>query len=251
MNLTPSNSETITSLELVKQINLFRSQEENKSELRHDTLLSVIRDEFEEEIGLQKLLETLYTHPQNGQRYPMFVLTISQAKQVLVRESKLVRKLTIAYLEKLENQVNFIDFSNPNIVLKIVENWKEESEKRQALEQQIEKDKPKTLFADSVSASSTSILIGELAKILKQNGIDIGQNRLFDWLRGNGYLISRYGTDYNMPTQKAMNLKLFTIKETSITHADGHISISKTTKVTGDGQIYFVNKFLNKSLKIA
>ncbi len=111
------------------------------------------------------------------------------------------------------------------------------------LESTIEEQKPKVLFANSVETSKSSILVGELAKILKQNGHEIGQNRLFQWLRDNGYLISRKGTDYNMPTQKAMNLGLFQIKETSITHSDGHISVNKTTKVTGKGQIYFVNKF--------
>ena len=104
--------------------------------------------------------------------------------------------------------------------------------------------KPKALFADSVSTSQTNILVSELAKLLNQNGIEIGGNRLFRWLRENGYLIKRAGTDYNMPTQKSMELGLFTVKETSITHSDGHITVSKTTKVSGKGQLYFVNKFL-------
>lgn len=104
---------------------------------------------------------------------------------------------------------------------------------------------PKALFADSVAASKTSILIGELAKILKQNGVEnMGQNRLFEWLRSNGYLIRRKGTDYNMPTQRAMELKLFEIKETVVSHADGHQTINKTPKVTGKGQQYFINAFL-------
>ena len=110
-------------------------------------------------------------------------------------------------------------------------------------QKQIERDRPKVLFADSVSASHTTILIGELAKIIKQNGVDMGQNRLFQRMRENGYLVSREGTDYNMPTQRAMNMGLFVIKETTINHADGHTSISKTPKVTGKGQVYFVNKF--------
>ena len=110
-------------------------------------------------------------------------------------------------------------------------------------ERQIAEQKPKVIFADAVSVSNSAILIGELAKILRQNGIDIGQNRLFKRLRQDGYLISRKGTDYNMPTQKAMDLGLFKIKETSITHSDGHITVSKTPKVTGKGQIYFINKF--------
>ena len=114
-----------------------------------------------------------------------------------------------------------------------------------------EKDKqiaeltPKGVFADAVSASSQSILVGEMAKLLSQNGIQMGQNRLFSWLRENGYLIKdRKRTDYNMPTQKSMELRLFEIKETSIAHSDGHTSINKTPKVTGLGQIYFVNLFL-------
>lgn len=117
------------------------------------------------------------------------------------------------------------------------------------LENKIAEDKPKVLFADAVSTSKTSILIGELAKILRQNGIEIGQNRLFEWLRNNGYLIRRKGTDYNMPTQYSMELGLFEVKETSITHSDGHISISKTPKVTGKGQIYFINKFEEKTTR--
>ncbi|NQI84120.1 oxidoreductase [Streptococcus suis] len=112
------------------------------------------------------------------------------------------------------------------------------------LEAQIEADKPKVLFADTVSASHSSILVGDLAKLISQNGFKIGANRLFAWLRENGYLIRRKGSDWNMPTQKSMELGLFEIKETTITHADGHISISKTVKVTGKGQQYFINKFL-------
>lgn len=106
--------------------------------------------------------------------------------------------------------------------------------------------KPKEVFADAVATSKTSILVGELAKILKQNGADIGQNKLFAWMREKGYLIKRKGSDYNMPTQKSMEMGLFEIKETSITKPDGSTHISKTTKVTGKGQIYFTNKFAAK-----
>lgn len=114
------------------------------------------------------------------------------------------------------------------------------------LEAQIEADKPKVLFADAVSASHTSILVGELAKLISQNGYKIGANRLFAWMRENGYLIKRKGSDWNMPTQRSMDLKLFEIKETNVQHADGHISVNKTPKVTGKGQQYFINKFLNE-----
>lgn len=109
---------------------------------------------------------------------------------------------------------------------------------------QIAEMKPKALFADSVAASHTTILIGELAKILRGNGIDIGANRLFRWMRDQGYLISRKGTDYNTPTQKSMDLGLFKIKESTVIHSDGSTSIRKTTKVTGKGQQYFINKFM-------
>lgn len=119
--------------------------------------------------------------------------------------------------------------------------------KDKIIEQQkakIEQDRPKTLFADAVATSHTSILIGDLAKLLKQNGVDIGQKRLFQWMRENGYLIKRKGSDYNMPTQRSMELKILEIKESTINNPDGSIRINRTTKVTGKGQQYFINKFL-------
>ena len=134
--------------------------------------------------------------------------------------------------------------TSPDFLIRLATELKTEQEARKTAEAQIKADKPKVLFADSVAASHGSILVGELAKLLNQNGIDIGQNRLFNWLRENGYLICRKGTDYNMPTQRSMEMQLFNIKETAITHSDGHVSISKTVKVTGKGQVYFVNKFL-------
>ena len=125
---------------------------------------------------------------------------------------------------------------NPDLAIQAFSTLKKEREKRKALEAERDENRPKVLFADSVAASKTSILVGEMAKLLKQNGVDTGQNRLFDWMRNNGYLIRREGTDYNMPTQRAMEMGLFEIKETSITHADGHVTINKTPKVTGKGQ---------------
>lgn len=113
-----------------------------------------------------------------------------------------------------------------------------------AKDKQIQEMKPKVVFADAVATSHTSILVGELAKILKQNGIDMGQKRLFAWLREKGYLIKRQGTDYNMPTQKAMDLGLFEIKEGSYVNGSGVNITTKTPKVTGKGQQYFINKFL-------
>lgn len=110
-------------------------------------------------------------------------------------------------------------------------------------------NKPKVIFADAVSASERSILVGELAKLLRQNGVEIGQNRLFDWMRQKGFLIRRQGTDYNMPTQKAMELGLFEIKETSVVHSAGNVTINKTPKVTGKGQVYFINRFLAEAAR--
>lgn len=136
---------------------------------------------------------------------------------------------------------------NPDTIIKLATNLKAEREKRMELERQAEKDKPLVTFANSVSVAKTSILVGELAKLLKQNGVDMGQNRLFTWMRENGYLISRKGADYNMPTQRSMEMKLFEIKETTISHGDGHTSLNKTPKVTGKGQIYFINLFLKAS----
>lgn len=112
-------------------------------------------------------------------------------------------------------------------------------------ERLIEEMKPAKIFADAVCASEQTILVGDLAKLIKQNGVDIGQKRLFEWLRLNGYLIKRKGADWNMPTQRSMDMGLFEIKETAITHSDGHVTISKTVKVTGRGQRYFINKFLS------
>lgn len=121
-----------------------------------------------------------------------------------------------------------------------------QTRKVEALQLENEELKPKALFADAVTTSHTSILVGELAKIIKQNGVDIGGTRLFVWLRENGYLIKREGTDYNMPTQRSMDLELFQIKESSHVGSDGVTRITKTPKVTGKGQQYFVNKFLNE-----
>lgn len=136
--------------------------------------------------------------------------------------------------------------ASPEFGIKLLSALQEEREQRAKLENKVEVDAPKVLFADAVSASKTSILVGELAKLLKQNGVDIGQHRLFRWMRENGYLIRRNGTDFNMPTQKSMDLGLFTVKETAITHSDGTVTVSKTTKVTGKGQQYFIQKFLGE-----
>lgn len=166
-----------------------------------------------------------------------YILTIDMAKQLcLMSRTELGKKYRKYFLE-LERKWN-----DPQEVVKRGYAILQNENARLKLENQ--QMQPKALFADSVAASHTTILIGELAKILRGNGINIGANRLFQWMRDKGYLISRKGTDYNMPTQRSMNLGLFKIKESTITHSNGSVSISKTTKVTGKGQQYFINKFM-------
>ncbi|MCF1232816.1 phage antirepressor KilAC domain-containing protein [Staphylococcus aureus] len=135
---------------------------------------------------------------------------------------------------------------DPDYIITVLTEYKKEKEQNLLLQQQVEVNKPKVLFADSVAGSDNSILIGELAKILKQNGVDIGQNRLFKWLRNNGYLIKKSGESYNLPTQKSMDLKILDIKKRIINNPDGSSKVSRTPKVTGKGQQYFVNKFLGE-----
>ena len=135
--------------------------------------------------------------------------------------------------------------TSPDFLIQLATNLKEEKQKRIEAEQVIQKNAPKVLFADAVSTSQRSCLVAELAKILQQNGVNIGQNRLFTWMREHGYLCQK-GQYYNQPTQKSMELGLFELKQTSITKPDGSVLVTTTTKVTGKGQIYFVEKFLNK-----
>lgn len=135
--------------------------------------------------------------------------------------------------------------SAPKTYLEALKVAAEIEESRLILEAQVEADKPKVIFADAVSTSKTSILVGELAKLICANGVNIGQNRLFDQLRSDGFLIRRKGTDWNMPTQRSMDMGLFRVKETAVTHSDGHVSVNKTPKVTGKGQQYFINYFLS------
>lgn len=143
-----------------------------------------------------------------------------------------------------KNKAQLPDFTNP---VEAARAWANEVEAKQNALKQIEADKPKVLFAEAVETAKSSILVGELAKLIKQNGIDIGQQRLFNFMRENGYLIKQKGSAYNMPTQKSMNLGLFEIKERTINHSD-HVEIVKTPKVTGKGQIYFINMFAKNKM---
>ena len=167
------------------------------------------------------------------------IIKLDMAKEIAMIQRTDKGKQVRAYFIQIEK-----DYNSPEKIM--ARALLMADKKVHKLEAQIEADRPKVLFADAVSASHSSILVGDLAKLISQNGFKIGANRLFAWLRENGYLIKRKGSDWNMPTQKSMELGLFEIKETTITHADGHISISKTVKVTGKGQQYFINKFLNQ-----
>lgn len=167
------------------------------------------------------------------------VLTIDMAKELCMIQRNEKGKQARQYFLQIEK-----DWNSPEKVM--ARALQIAGDKLKRLENKVEADAPKVLFADAVSASKTSILVGELANLMKQNGVDIGQHRLFRWMRENGYLIRRNGTDFNMPTQKSMDLGLFTVKETAITHSDGTVTVSKTTKVTGKGQQYFIQKFLGE-----
>lgn len=179
-----------------------------------------------------------------GQNTTDHIIKLDMAKEIAMIQRTERGKQVRQYFIQVEK-----DFNSPEKIM--ARALLMADQKVHKLEAQIEVDRPKVLFADAVSASKSSCLIGELAKILKQNGIDIGQNKLFQWLRSNGYLISRRGESWNQPTQKSMKLGLFELKKTNINHADGHTTVNTTTKVTGKGQQYFINKFLNQEYLMA
>ena len=187
------------------------------------------------------LVTSIFGHNSNGGRQNKVdhIIKLDMAKEIAMIQRTERGKQVRQYFIQVEK-----DFNSPEKIM--ARALLMADQKVHKLEAQIEADRPKVLFADAVSASKSSCLIGELAKILKQNGIDIGQNKLFQWLRSNGYLISRRGESWNQPTQKSMQLGLFELKKTNINHPDGHTTVSTTTKVTGKGQQYFINKFLNQ-----
>ncbi|NCB72867.1 MAG: oxidoreductase [Clostridia bacterium] len=166
-------------------------------------------------------------------------LTIEMSKEIAMIQRNEKGKQARQYFIALEKQWN-----TPEAVMARALKMAETTIK--TLQTTVIEQRPKVIFADAVSASKTSILVGDMAKLLKQNGVDMGASRFFSWLRDNGFLIKRKGTDWNMPTQKSMELQLFEIKETSIAHSDGHTSISRTPKITGKGQLYFINKFVGQ-----
>ncbi len=182
-----------------------------------------------------------------GGRPPMdYDVSLDMAKQICMIQRTPEGKRCRQYLIDLEKAWNAPEQVMAR-ALKIADRQIEGLKKKNALlAESLDIMKPKAVFADAVSASRSTILIGELAKLLRQNGINTGEKRLFEWMRQQGFLISRRGTDYNMPTQRSMEMGLFGVKERTVNNPDGSVRITKTTVVTGKGQQYFINRFLQK-----
>ena len=182
---------------------------------------------------------------ENGGRQIDHQLTIPMAKEICMLQRSDKGREFRKYFIAIEEQWNTPEAVMSRALKLANKKLDEIKHQNVRLEEKIEQDKPKVLFAEAVQTADTSILVGDLAKLIKQNGVDIGQKRLFEWLRNHGYLI-KYGVSRNMPTQRAMEMKLFEVKERTIGNPDGSVRITKTTKVTGKGQQYFINKFLGE-----
>lgn len=194
---------------------------------------------FTENIDYRPISEKFLTAQGNESTRTDYEITIDMGKEICMLQKSEKGKIIRQYFIELEKRWN-----SPEAVM--ARALQMADKKLLQLQGKIEADKPKVLFADAVSTSKTSILVGDLAKLIKQNGYDIGATRLFEYLRQNGYLI-KSGSSKNMPTQKSMELGLFGVKESVINNPDGSAVIKKTPKVTGKGQVYFVNHFLGKN----
>lgn len=211
----------------------------------------------------QQLLSDIgYTQMQISKAEHIYILSEKgYARLIKIMDTDLAweihDKLMDEYFEMREERVKGIDIQeallNPDTIIQLATNLKAQMAENDTLKNTVKEKElkiadmqPKVNFANAVATSHTSILVGDLAKLLKQNGVEIGANRLFEWLRENGYLIKRRGADWNMPTQKSMDLGLFEIKESTVNNPDGSVRINKTPKVTGYGQQYFINIFLVK-----
>lgn len=199
---------------------------------------------FDENVDYRAMAQKRATAQGNETTYVDHEITLDMAKEIAMIQRSEKGKEVRQYFLELERRWN-----SPEAVMNRALEYSRKQvkalmEEKQGLIEENKELKPKALFADAVSASNESILIGQLAKLIRQNGYEIGQNRLFEWMRENEYLIKK-GERYNQPTQKSMDLGLFEVKERTITNPDGSTRITLTTKVTGKGQVYFINKFLS------
>lgn len=194
---------------------------------------------FEENIDYVALSQKRLTAQGNQTEYVDHLLKLDAAKEISMIQRNDIGRKARKYFIQIENAWN-----SPEMIMKRA--LQIADKKIVSLETKIERDKPKVLFADAVDSSTSSVLVGELAKLISQNGYDIGQNRLFEWLRDNGFLIRRKGETFNLPTQRSMDQGLMDIKKRTINNADGSIRTTRTTKITGKGQQYFINKFLSE-----
>lgn len=220
----------------------------------HRDVMKRIRDLTAQNIAVGKMfIQSTYLNRQ-GHSQPMYYMNRDGFTLLVVGfTGKKALEFKMQYIEAFNQMENELKqgYSTKNVGgYQVPSNYRGALLLAADLQEQVDIMKPKALFADSVSASHTTILVGDLAKILKGNGINIGARRLFQWMRDNGYLIKRKGADYNSPTQKSMNLGLFQIKESSHVNGDGVTVVTKTPKVTGKGQNYFVNKFLSENEKV-
>lgn len=212
----------------------------------NDWFLRMCEYGFEENKDFIAITQKRVTAQGNETTYTDYLMKLSMAKEISMLQRNAKGKEAREYFIKCEeawNSEDMIMARAMEIQNKKILNYREEVKK---LEAKLEEQKPQVMFAEAVTASKDSILIRELAKILKQNGYDTGEKRMFAWLREQGYLIKKEGADYNLPTQRAMDLGLFEIKKTAINHSNGEIEIKKTPKITGKVQIYFINKLINK-----
>lgn len=211
----------------------------------HRNVLATIGGLLKNQHTQHMFTKSTYVNEQNGQSYPMYYMNRDGFTLLAMGfTGKKALQFKIQYIKafnSMETQIK-TGYAIPGSYAEALKLAAKQAE-------QIETMKPKALFADAVATSHTSILIGDLAKLIRQNGVDIGQNRLFGWLRDHGYLIGN-GDRRNMPTQRAMDLGLFDIKERTFQNPDGSVRITKTTKVTGKGQQYFINKFLQKEITV-
>lgn len=199
---------------------------------------------FSESTDYEVLAKNDY-NPKGGRPAVDYVLTIDMAKELCMIQRTQRGKQARQYFLQVESAWNSPEKVMARALKMADVTIASLQDTNRQLAAEAAQNRPKAIFADAVAASESPMLIGELAKVLKQNGVDMGEKRLFEWMRGHGYLISRNGTDHNAPTQRSMDMGLFKVKETAITHSDGHVTVNRTTKVTGKGQQYFINKFLD------